>query len=286
MLSQRVLKTSSLHKIMQSSFLPISTSCIYKKFKYDDPVSSDLSKDPTVGEPKRKLKEWRKTFKGKEPMLPINSENSFFQMFRTEIEFTPWGLKKHLKKKIQQKQLEVQKYNPEKYELLGFDLALAYFIISIGGKVKFKGSDQWISFNFGKKSIDLPDKFDSKYIISEIDASDCIIHYEGLENFKNCPRVIWASFARCEEIDDWCIDRIASYLPFIEYLDLSDCCKVSERGLEALYKTSTLRTLIVTNHYKSAAFELTCMMLEDVVSGLRVDIKEPKEKMKPPINEE
>lgn len=283
MLSKKAARALCLarNKLTQSVFSPVSTSCTSPNY-YGKP-------DKLIGaveeNPDRKLKEWRETFKSKEPLLPVNSDNDIFKMFRTQIEFTPWGLKKHLKKAFINKQITLQEFQPQRHKLLGPDLGLAYFLVYVGGKVKFKGKDEWVSIPKNGKALDLPQKFDPNYVVTEVDASECVLYYEGLDNFQGCSRVKWASFARCPEIDDWCIDRIAFLFPNIEYLDLSDCPKVSERGLEALYKTGMLKTLIVTNNYKSAAFELTCMMLEDVVPGLQIDIREPKGEMKPEINE-
>ena len=249
-------------------------------FKKDKPP-------PTDKQQKFINETWREAFETitKKPLLPINPESKIFTFFQTDIEMNPTGIRKFLRKKIVQNHKTLQAFIPDRHEILGSDLGAAHFLIYQGGKVRFQGFDRWFHLNEDKSTVDLPSKFDPDYVLVEIDASDITIFYEGLENFKNTTKVTRATFARSPLIDDWCMDRIAYTFPNLEYLNVSDCPMVSERGMEALYKLPNLKTLIITNHYKSAAFELTSMLLEDCIPGLKVEILEPKEKMIPSVNE-
>lgn len=271
MLSQNLSNVAKISRNKIFPFFPalkLSTSCT--KFNLSGDIKSKEEK------PERKLKQWVDDPVVKEPGF-LGSSDNFFGFLQVEIEMTPQGIKKFIQQKMKNSEIERQKFRSDRHKILGPDLSLAYFIIENGGKIKFKGKKGWFHL-MNRNSKNLPNAFDPNYVVEEIDMSDIMLFYEGLKNFENIPRVKKAIFARSPYFDDWYVDRVSSLFPHLEYLDISDCPGVTERGLEALYRTSWLKTLIVTNHNKSAAFELTCMMLEDVVSGLQVNILEPKNK--------
>ncbi|XP_014211842.1 distal membrane-arm assembly complex protein 2 [Copidosoma floridanum] len=199
-----------------------------------------------------------------------------FKLFQADIEFSTRGIKKFLQNKSVESMINAQSYKEDNVKFMGSDIAAAQFVLLHDGKVKFKHSEKWMGASRRDFEL-LPSVFDPNYIITQIDLSDVEIFYEGLENFKNCPRIKTAIFQRSPLFDEWFADRISHLFPSLEYLDLTDCPKVNERALEAFYRFSTLKTLIVTNNNKSSAFELSCMMLEDVVPGLTVKILEPNE---------
>nr|XP_050868339.1 distal membrane-arm assembly complex protein 2 [Vespula vulgaris] len=163
-----------------------------------------------------------------------------------------------------------QEFNFKRASTLGSNIAAAYFVIEWSGKVKFKNSN-WLEAT-KDKPVRLPNSYKPNYIIIGIDASNTLICYEGLKNMNSLHYLKWLSFKGCEYIDDWCIDKISAQYPSLEYLDISDCKNVTERALEAIYKLYNLKTLIVTNHQKSATFELTCLMLEECNTNLQCKI--------------
>lgn len=175
-----------------------------------------------------------------------------------------------------------QQFKPERHDILGADLASAHFVLSRGGRVRFKGDDHWTGpIERGKKdTYKLPNKYEPQYILEAVDVNGYDLYYEGLCNLVGLSRLKWLSLKGCKNIDDWGLDKISAEYPQLEHLDISDCAKITERGLEGLYKMFTLKRLVVTNHHKSAALELTCMMLEDCVPGLTCEILMPEEKSK------
>lgn len=217
-----------------------------------------------------------------DPRSPIDKSQVFtadlkiFRIIQADIEFTGPGLKKFFKKSILKAQKDNQQFSPSMLKEFGSDLLAGNFVLLNNGKVKYKNIDRWLGSSTGEDDEVLPKTFDANYIITGIDLSDVRIHYEGLNNFENCKRIRTAIFQRSPLFDEWYVDRLTHLLPELEYFDLSDCPKVNERALEAMYRFGRLKTLIVTNHKKTATFELTCMMLEDVIPGLRVKILEPK----------
>lgn len=167
-----------------------------------------------------------------------------------------------------------QEFIPERHDILGANLASAHFIVRRGGRVKFKNSNFWVELN-KDDTLNLPQKFDPYYILEMIDVNGFDLYNEGLSNFCGLTKLKWLSLKNCKNIDDWGLDKISAEFPQLVHLDISGCEKITERGLESLYRMWNLKTLIVTNHKKSTAFELTCMLLEDCMPGLSCEIHEP-----------
>lgn len=277
MLSQQILNTVkfSRNKIYHSATVTLSTSCpaLNDKTKPDFPQTQmgNFKASP----------EWEEgvaDLKNRKPWYLTDAENAYFKFFQADLQFTPSGIKKFMRAALVKQQRGLQQFNATRHEILGHDLSFAHFLLYSGGKVKFKGNDEWIDKDTDPKTFQLPTQFDPNYVLTEIDASGVLLHYEALENFVNLLKVKKVIFSRSPLFDDWYIDKISARIPNLQYLDISECPRVTERGLEALYKTSSLKTLIITNYAKTAAFELTCMMLEDCVKGLTVKILEPVQK--------
>lgn len=189
----------------------------------------------------------------------------------------PWdvsinGLRKWVYRRQRIVDIEDQKFREDRHAILGSNLAAAHFLVLRGAKVKFSGRSEWVTKNKDDE-YDLPDKYVPDYVVEAIDAGGMTLYYEGLDNMRNLYDLRLLSFKGSKTVDDWFLDRISSRYPRLEHLDVSDCEKVSERGLEALYRMQSLRVLVVTNHHNSVAFELTCMMLEDCNPDLKCVIK-------------
>lgn len=167
-----------------------------------------------------------------------------------------------------------QEFIPERHHILGADLATAHFVIHRDGKVRFQGDTYWTVLE-ANDSHRLPHKYDPLYIIEAVDINGFNLYYDGLSNLCGLTKLKWLSLKDCKNIDDWGLDKISAEYPNLEYLDISGCVKITERGLECLYRMMKLKTLIVTNHHKSVAFELSCFMLEECIPGLTCTIHVP-----------
>ncbi|XP_063980497.1 distal membrane-arm assembly complex protein 2 [Diachasmimorpha longicaudata] len=174
------------------------------------------------------------------------------------------------------KQLEYlrwsQRYIAERHEILGNDLALAHFLLHRNGKIRRKGSKEYM---LPDMAVDLPCKFDPTWFLEEIDASGTEVCYEGLDNFANIPRLKIAAFRNCRYFDEWCLEKFVALCPNLEILDISENEQITERGLEGLYRAWNLKKLIVTNWGHGAAFELTCLLLQEALPQLNLEIKIP-----------
>lgn len=191
----------------------------------------------------------------------------------------PLELKKWFNAKKRNYLKEDQRFIQERHRILGCDMAAAHFLVFRGGKVKFFDQPEWKSSN-DDGTYDLPDRYDPTWRITHLDASGIDLYYEGIENFRNLRTLSWASFKGNKYFDDWCMDKVAAEFPNMEFLDVSDCPMLTERGLEALYRLYSLRKLIVTDFHKQPSFELTCALLEDCCPELDIEILEPSKEDK------
>lgn len=194
---------------------------------------------------------------------------------KKETDFSFGNISKWFTHKKTEYNKHLQRFIPERHEILGTDLATAHFIICRDGRVKFKGNTYWTKKD-EKGSYNLPNQYDSRFILEAVDAQNTDLYYEGLSNLCGLKKLKWLSLKDCKNIDDWGLDKISAEFPALEHLDISGCKKITERGLESLYRMTNLKKLIVTNHYKSVAFELTCLMLEDCMPNLTCEIYIPE----------
>ncbi|XP_017886883.2 uncharacterized protein LOC108629038 [Ceratina calcarata] len=175
----------------------------------------------------------------------------------------------------------IEKRQYEQYVKSGPDIAAAKFVIEFGGKVRFKGHDEWLDKTKKKVISQLPKDYDETYILEELDLNKYPLRYEHLHFICNLYYLRSLSLKGCKSIDDWALDKLSAEFPSLEYLDISECENVTERGIEALYRMPNLKKLIVTNYHGSAAFDLTCFMLEDINPYLTCLVQQAKIKTLP-----
>lgn len=175
----------------------------------------------------------------------------------------------------------VEKEQYKKYILAGPDLAAAKYVIECSGKIRFKNHNEWIDKTKKNELSKLPEEYDENFILEEIDFNGYPIRFEHLDFIFNLYNLRTLSFRGCKTIDDWSLDKLSAEFPKLEHLDVSECENVTERGLEALYRMPNLKKLTVTNFHGSAAFELTCFLLEDVNPYLKCEIQQPQYKCLP-----
>jgi hypothetical protein len=192
------------------------------------------------------------------------------RILQSPVNFGPQAFKKWLNKVKKEAEILDMRYIPERHQILGSNLAAAHFLVHRGAAVRFVGSTEWIRRQ--DDEYDLPNKYNPDYLIEAIDILDMKLYYEGLQNMTNLGSLQWLSLRNCLEVDDWWLDRISSeYRSSLEYLDISSCVQITERGIGALYRMTKLRTLKVHNIASSHMFQLACLMLEDIHPQLNVE---------------
>ncbi|XP_039289037.1 distal membrane-arm assembly complex protein 2-like [Nilaparvata lugens] len=188
-------------------------------------------------------------------------------------DFTFENMQMWLKEMKKYNMIETQRYREDRHETLGNDLAVAHFIVYRGGRVKFYGHNHWIKTVKNEDYYEnLPKSFDPTMFLEAVDAQGMQLIYEAFENFKGLARLRWLSLNDNPHFNDWCLDRISCELKdSLEYLDISNCRKVTYRGLTCLYRMEKLKVLKVENIADSLEFQLSCLELEEAIPELKIE---------------
>lgn len=207
--------------------------------------------------------EWYSNFK----LFANESENmDLMSALQQPRDVSIKGLKGWISDRKEELNKAMQGYIPERHEILGSDLAAAHFVVHRGGRVRFLGHKEWVKQD-ANEEYDLPKFYDEKYKIEAIDFEGMDLFYEGLQNVRRLSLMKYLSFKDVPRFDDWCLDRVSgSEFEALESLNLSGT-KITYRGLGALYRVPSLRTLILDNP-NSKEFELSLFMLQDVIPNL------------------
>jgi len=187
------------------------------------------------------------------------------------IDLSAEGIKKMFAERQERILAVNQQYLPLRAETLGSDLAAAHFVVHRGGKVRFRGQEKWIELDKETEESSLPKFFDESFAAEALDCSQMTLTHQGLLNMKALNNLQWLSLENCPHIDDWCLDRVAGqYYSSLEYLNIRNCSKVTERGISSLSKMNKLKVLEIGGHETTQNLELVCLMLEDVLPNLTV----------------
>lgn len=190
------------------------------------------------------------------------------------IDLSPSGLKKSWKQSREKQERFLQQYCAQRHQSLGNDLAAAHFLVFREGKVKFLDQDRWVKSDEGYRS--LPDRYVSTMHLEAIDCEGMELYYEGLDNLRRLRHLKYASFKNIESFDDWCMDRISgAEFDKLEVLDVSGT-KVTEKGLQALYRIPSLKKLIVDDPDQNTQWQLVVAMLQEIMPDLKVVAAPPK----------
>ncbi|GJQ79689.1 hypothetical protein Trydic_g5837 [Trypoxylus dichotomus] len=202
-----------------------------------------------------------------------HNNTAITKFLQSPIDLSPSSIKKWWAKKKRNQAIIAQNFIPERNQVLGNELAAAHFIVFRGGAVKFFGQDHWIKANQFKQ-YELPNRFEEHWYLQAIDCTDMELFYEGLSNLRDLRRLEWLSVSGCEEMDDWCMDRISGMFGrSLLYLDIRDCPNISHRGIGALAKMTRLKILYVNDLVYTKEYEMTCLMLQEVLPDLDIRIE-------------
>nr|XP_025865747.1 distal membrane-arm assembly complex protein 2 isoform X1 [Vulpes vulpes] len=163
-----------------------------------------------------------------------------------------------------------QKNRPFTYikERYGPYAAGAYFILKLGGAVKFQGKEWIRSDARGHFSLDFLKL--QMVPIEAVDASGCAVNYQGLDNLLALKelQVLWLQ--RCPHVDDWCLSRLHPLANSLQELSLAGCPKISERGLACLHHLQNLRKLDISDLPAVSNPGLTQILVEEMLPDCKV----------------
>ncbi|KAM7058166.1 distal membrane-arm assembly complex protein 2 isoform 2-T2 [Molossus nigricans] len=156
-------------------------------------------------------------------------------------------------------------YIKERY---GPYIAGAYFVLKQGGAVKFQGKEWIRSTGRGYFS---PQLLNFQAVpIEAVDASDCAINYEGLDNLLILKELQSLSLQRCPHVDDWCLSRLYQLADSLQELSLAGCPRISERGLACLHHLQNLRRLDISDLPAVSSPGLTQILVEEMLPNCEV----------------
>ncbi|XP_015908577.1 distal membrane-arm assembly complex protein 2 isoform X2 [Parasteatoda tepidariorum] len=212
------------------------------------------------------------------PRVGKTFTTEFFAFTNRKDAFTWTYFKARMKRKQLEDMIEDQRFLSERHRILGPNLATTHFICARGGKVRFKGSNIWAE-ETDLRGGHIPQKYVPGYFVEEIDASNTNLCYEGFQNFCNLDELKKLSLRNCEYVDDWCLNRLHLFGYSLEYLDLSGCKNISERGICTLHSLKKLKTLVLQDTPNIKDKELVSLLLQDVIPNLEVigvDFNDPE----------
>ncbi|XP_048186035.1 distal membrane-arm assembly complex protein 2 [Perognathus longimembris pacificus] len=144
----------------------------------------------------------------------------------------------------------------------------AYFVLKLGGAVKFQGQE-WI--RPGKRGQISPSLWNLHSVpVEAVDASDCVINYEGLDHILLLKDLRSLSLQRCPHVDDWCLAHLHPLAGSLRELSLAGCPRVSERGLACLHHLQNLRRLDISDLPAVSHPGLTHILLEEMLPHCEV----------------
>ncbi|XP_036264077.1 distal membrane-arm assembly complex protein 2 isoform X4 [Pipistrellus kuhlii] len=106
--------------------------------------------------------------------------------------------------------------------------------------------------------------------IEAVDASDCAINYEGLDNILALKELQSLFLQRCPHVDDWCLSRLHQLASSLQELSLAGCPRISERGLACLHHLQNLRRLDISDLPAVSNPGLTQILVEEMLPKCEV----------------
>uniref|UniRef100_A0A914LL85 ATP synthase subunit s-like protein n=2 Tax=Meloidogyne incognita TaxID=6306 RepID=A0A914LL85_MELIC len=162
-----------------------------------------------------------------------------------------------------------QRFMPERLLFLGPDLAAAHFIVHRNGSVKFMEDPNWYKREGRLRRYFLPGKKVDGMYVEAIDASGTELMFEGFDNLYDLEFLRLLSLKDCRYVDDWVLSRIGGmFSSSLEMLDLSNCKRISAKGLVALRSLTKLRFLRLDGLENIEGIEKSALMLEDAIPDL------------------
>ncbi|XP_023817245.1 distal membrane-arm assembly complex protein 2 isoform X2 [Oryzias latipes] len=174
--------------------------------------------------------------------------------------------KHHFKRNQLQKTNAYYGYTEKFY---GTDIAAAYYILKLGGGVRFVGQSEWFHADRrGKFSWDFL-KFKNTPL-EEVDMSQTLINYTGLRNLETQKQLRTLRLRGCPEIDDWFLARLHVFQDSLEELDISDCPRITTGGLAALRNLKRLKLLYVSSLPRVSCPGLVIILLEEMLPQCQI----------------
>nr|XP_036869894.1 distal membrane-arm assembly complex protein 2 isoform X7 [Manis javanica] len=106
--------------------------------------------------------------------------------------------------------------------------------------------------------------------VEAVDASRCVINYQGLDNILVLKglRSLWLQ--RCPHVDDWCLSRLHQLADSLQELSLAGCPRISERGLACLHHLRNLHRLDISDLPAVSNLDFMQILVEEMLPNCEV----------------
>lgn len=189
---------------------------------------------------------------------------------QSHYEFSLAAFKRYRASKLELAKRDDQRYLTERVRALGVELAAATFLVHRGAAVKFHEFEKWIVRDEDGEYT-LPRFFTEGYTVEAVDVASFEIMYTGIENLAGLSKLKSLVMKDSPRVDDWCLDAIsAMFHSTLEFLDISGCPMITERGLNVLHRMKQLKHLNIANLKAVQNPQLMCIHLEDTLPNCKV----------------
>ncbi|VDL19744.1 unnamed protein product [Hymenolepis diminuta] len=153
------------------------------------------------------------------------------------------------------------------------DLAVAHMVCALGGRVQFVGGppDHWHQC-YNKSPPDLPLSYSGELKLEAVDFSGTAVMYEGLLHLPELTHLRMLRLRRCLHLNDHGLSLVGQITQSpLEYLDISECPKITANGITALTELKSLKRLLVQGNPTLEDRELVCLLLEDYLPEVYIE---------------
>lgn len=121
----------------------------------------------------------------------------------------------------------------------GPDRTCSEWLLRNGAAVKFVGSTKFLrDYNA------LPPE-NEKFHIKEVDATESSIMHYGFPHFKGCKHIDYVLLDKCSYLQDWALPMLSYLKGSLQFLQVSSCGNITEKGLRELKVLKNLKTLLL-----------------------------------------
>ncbi|XP_033733973.1 distal membrane-arm assembly complex protein 2-like [Pecten maximus] len=217
-------------------------STTLKKMLYQSTSQRSSDSDPTSPEgPVQKkglidrvLDSWAISYKNTTPETKWTTyQDLSLSMITEELKKHEWNRK-----------VKSQSFNLKRYQSMGPEMSAALFVINNGGKVKVDQFKEWISSSKDDPTtMILPETRLDDLKVEGLDLSGVKLVFEAYRNFVDLHHVRYICVRDNEFFDDFTLTQLWVFRDSLEFLDISNCPTVTERGLAWLHHLENLKCL-------------------------------------------
>lgn len=154
--------------------------------------------------------------------------------------YDDWTFKQMFRNYTRKQALKFQSAQFVQHQSLGSDIAVSKFIIKCRGKIRDQ-NHRWIT-----RDRELPKQYSENFKITYIDASDCGLLDEGIDNFMDLTQVEAIDLSKNPELDDFACDQLSRQFrnsTNLKEINLSFNPYISIYGLDILFRIPSIQRI-------------------------------------------